>query len=70
MLTQIFSITAMVSIIWVLYGYSLAFTDGGSWNPWVGGFSKAFLRGVDATTLAATFSNNSADILKSKEKPR
>ena len=53
-LTQVFAITAMVSIIWVLYGYSLAFTDGGSMNAWVGGLSKAFMRGVDVTTLAAS----------------
>ena len=56
-LTQVFAITAVVAIIWVFYGYSMAFTDGGSWNNYVGGFSKAFLRGVDLTTLAATFSN-------------
>ena len=56
-LTQVFAITAVVAIIWVFYGYSMAFTDGGSWNAYVGGFSKAFLRGVDLTTLAATFSN-------------
>jgi ammonium transporter, Amt family len=41
----------------VLYGYSLAFTNGGSLNAFIGGFSKVFLNGVDATTKAATFSN-------------
>jgi ammonium transporter, Amt family len=56
-LTQVFTITAIVSIIWVCYGYSLAFTDGGPLNPWIGGLSKAFLRGVDLTTLSATFTN-------------
>ena len=56
-LTQVFAITAVVAIIWVTYGYSLAFTDGGSWNTFVGGFSKAFLSGVDTTTLVATFTN-------------
>ncbi len=53
-LTQVFMICAIVCLIWVTYGYSLAFTSG---NEIVGGFSKAFLRGVDTTTLAATFSN-------------
>jgi Amt family ammonium transporter len=57
MLTQVFAITSVVAIIWVTYGYSMAFTDGGAWNSYVGGFSKAFLQGVDPTTVVATFSN-------------
>ena len=56
-LTQVFAITCIVALLWVTYGYSLAFTNGGGLNDYVGGFSKAFLRGVDATTTAATFSN-------------
>jgi Amt family ammonium transporter len=53
-LTQTFAIVSVAAIIWCLYGYSLAFTSGG---PFIGGFDKAFLKGVDGTTLAATFSN-------------
>ena len=56
-LTQVLAIVCLVSVIWVFYGYSLTFTSGGGLNDFVGGFSKAFLAGVDATTLAATFSN-------------
>ncbi|HEY0354178.1 MAG TPA: ammonium transporter [Enterovirga sp.] len=56
-LTQVFAITCMVGLIWVIYGYSMAFTNGGSLNPFVGGFSKAFLMGVAPDTTAATFSN-------------
>ena len=56
-LMQVFMIVCLVSIIWVLYGYSLTFTSGGSLNAYIGGFSKAFLRGVDANSVAATFSN-------------
>ncbi len=56
-LSQVFAIVALVSIIWVVYGYSLAFTNGGALNSYIGGFSKMFLSGVDATTVAATFSN-------------
>ena len=56
-LTQVFAIACLAALVWVLYGYSLAFTNGGGLNDYVGGFSKAFLRGVDATTVAATFSN-------------
>jgi Amt family ammonium transporter len=53
-LMQVLTIVAVASLIWVCYGYSLAFTGG---SPYIGGLSKAFLKGVDATTLAATFSN-------------
>lgn len=57
MLTQVFAISAVICLIWVIYGYSLAFSYGGSMDTYVGGFSKAFLAGVDATTLVPTFSN-------------
>jgi Amt family ammonium transporter len=56
-LMQVFAIVCMVAIIWVLYGYSLAFTSGGAWNSYVGGFDKAFLKGVSVESVAATFSN-------------
>jgi Amt family ammonium transporter len=57
MLLQVFSITCMVAIIWVIYGYSLAFTGGGPFNEYVGGFSKIFLMGVTPESNVATFSN-------------
>ena len=53
-LMQVLTIVCIASLVWVGWGYSLAFTSGG---PFIGGLSKAFLKGVDATTLAATFSN-------------
>jgi Amt family ammonium transporter len=56
-LAQVFAIVALVGVLWVLYGYSMAFTNGGGLNDFVGGFSKVFLKGVDPTTTAATFSN-------------
>jgi Amt family ammonium transporter len=56
-LTQVFAIVSIVAILWVLYGYSLTFTNGGGLNDYIGGFSKAFLKGVDPTAVAATFSN-------------
>jgi ammonium transporter, Amt family len=56
MLMQVFTIVCIVCLIWVLYGYSLAFT-GGPWNDYVGGLSKAFLKGVTPDSTAATFSN-------------
>ncbi|WP_298285276.1 ammonium transporter [Novosphingobium sp.] len=54
-LMQVFMIVSVAALVWVSWGYSMAFTSGG---PFVGGFSKMFLKGVDATTYAATFSNN------------
>ena len=56
-LTQVFAIVSIVALIWVFYGYSLAFTNGGGVNDFVGGLSKAFLRGVDPNSTVATFSN-------------
>jgi Amt family ammonium transporter len=53
-LTQVFMICAVVCLLWVTYGYSLAFTGG---NPFIGGLSKAFLNGVTTSSMAATFSN-------------
>ncbi|MDT0506999.1 ammonium transporter [Novosphingobium sp. MMS21-SN21R] len=54
-LMQVFMIVSVAALVWVSWGYSMAFTSGG---PFIGGFSKVFLMGVDATTYAATFSNN------------
>ncbi|MEY3658904.1 MAG: hypothetical protein RLZZ561_355 [Pseudomonadota bacterium] len=55
LLMQVFMIVSIAALVWVGWGYSLAFTSG---TPYLGGLSKAFLQGVDATTMAATFSNN------------
>ncbi len=56
-LTQVFAISAVVAIIWVTYGYSLAFSYGGAMDSYIGGLDKMFLRGVDVTTTVATFTN-------------
>jgi Amt family ammonium transporter len=56
-LAQVFAIVSIVALIWVAYGYSLTFTGGGGLNDYIGGFSKAFLKGVDANSNVATFSN-------------
>jgi Amt family ammonium transporter len=55
-LTQTLVITCIVMIVWALWGYSEAFSDGAGLNVWVGGFSKAFLKGVDTATTVETFS--------------
>ncbi len=54
-LMQCTMITAMVMVIWVVYGYSFAF--GGGTGPFFGGFGKLFLAGVTADSMAATFTD-------------
>lgn len=56
-LMQVFMIVSIASLVWVCWGYSIAFTSGGD-NHFFGGLSKAFLMGVSATSASATFSNN------------
>jgi len=56
-LMQVLMIVSIAALVWVGWGYSMAFTSGGD-NHFFGGFSKAFLSGVTASTYAATFSNN------------
>ena len=48
-LMQCFAIACIVSIAWVIYGYSLAFTEG---NAFIGGTSALFLAGIGRDTLA------------------
>jgi Amt family ammonium transporter len=55
MLMQVFFTVCSVCLIWVIYGYSLAFSEGGSLNAFVGGFSKAFLAGIKPSSTAETF---------------
>jgi Amt family ammonium transporter len=56
-LMQSFAITCLVSIIWVVIGYTLAFTPG---NSFIGGFSRFFMAGMNyikgdkATTLTVS----------------
>ena len=54
-LSQTFAIVALVGVIWSLYGYSVAFGDGGSLSPYIGGLNKIFLKGVTGSSLAPTF---------------
>jgi len=53
-LMQCFAIACVVSILWVIYGYSLAFGDGGSMNAWIGGLDNAFLANVTRESLSGT----------------
>lgn len=53
---QVYATVAAVTVIWMMYGYSLAFTPGGGTAPFVGDLSKAFLSGINTDSVAATFS--------------
>ncbi|MBI5437715.1 MAG: ammonium transporter [Nitrosomonadales bacterium] len=57
-LMQVFSIFALIIVLWAIYGYSLAFTEG---NAFIGGFDRLFLKGIfdpatGSVANAATFS--------------
>ncbi len=59
-LMQVFVVFSLITVLWCVYGYSLAFTEG---NAFFGGFSRLFLNGTfDPATgnfsLAGTFSKN------------
>jgi ammonium transporter, Amt family len=54
---QSFAITAMVTVLWAVLGYSLAFTNGGEANAFIGGTSRIMLTGMGnevAHSLAAS----------------
>ena len=52
-LMQVFVVTSMIYVLWVVYGYTVAFTAG---NPFIGSFDKLFLKGITPDSVAATFS--------------
>nr|WP_275889087.1 ammonium transporter [Desulfobulbus rhabdoformis] len=52
-LMQVFTVFCLCVVLWVLYGYSVAFTEG---NAFFGGFSKILLKGVGVESVAGTFS--------------
>jgi Amt family ammonium transporter len=51
---QCFAITGLVTVLWVILAYSLAFEDGGSLNDYVGSLGKMFLSGVTVDSLSGT----------------
>jgi len=52
-LLQVFAVFSLISVLWVLYGYSIAFTEG---SAFFGSLDKAFLKGITPDSVAATFS--------------
>ena len=60
LLMQCFTLTGLITVIWIVIGYSIAFDTNGmmskvtNGHSFVGGLSKAFLRGVNADSLSGT----------------
>ncbi len=61
-LMQVFVVFSLITVLWCIYGYSIAFTEGsGATSPFFGGFSRLFLNGTfnpadGSFSTAATFS--------------
>jgi Amt family ammonium transporter len=52
-LMQVFVVSALIYVLWAIYGYTLAFGGDGKF---FGGFDKLFLKGITPESVAATFS--------------
>src|SRR5512140_1036050 len=53
-LMQCVSITCLVSLLWIVAGYGLAFGDGGAAQPVIGSLGKAFLSGIGRDSVRGT----------------
>jgi Amt family ammonium transporter len=52
-LMQVFIVCSLLTVLWFVYGYSIAFTEG---NAFFGGFDRLFLKGLTPDSTSATFS--------------
>ena len=52
-LMQVFVVTSLIYVLWVIYGYTFTFTGG---SPFIGGMDKLFFKGITPDSIAATFS--------------
>ena len=52
-LMQVFVVMCLIYVLWMVYGYSLAFT---AHNPFIGSLDKIFFKGITPDSVAATFS--------------
>jgi ammonium transporter, Amt family len=52
-LMQVFVVSSTIYVLWVIYGYTVAFSAG---TPFYGGFDKLFFQGITPDSIAATFS--------------
>ncbi len=53
-LMQCFATTCLITVLWMVAGYSLAFKDGGDYQPYIGGLSHFMLNGIGKDTLSGT----------------
>ena len=53
-LMQCFALTCLMSILWLVVGYSLAFGDGGSLNQFIGGLNNFLMSGIQEETLSGS----------------
>ena len=51
-LVQNLAVFSLVAVLWALYGYSIAFTEG---SPFIGGWDRLFANGLNAASIGATF---------------
>ncbi|HEX5649484.1 MAG TPA: ammonium transporter [Steroidobacteraceae bacterium] len=54
LLMQVFMTFCLIALLWAIYGYSLAFTQGST--SFIGGFDRLFMAGLTTSSVAATFS--------------
>ena len=60
---QSFATTCIVTVVWMVIAYSLAFTDGGSMNAYIGGMSRFLLKDMEVGTLKGTIFSRSLSTL-------
>ncbi|MCH8237870.1 MAG: ammonium transporter [Proteobacteria bacterium] len=53
-IVQSFAVTCLMTVLWMIIGYSLAFTNGGGMNAFVGGLDKFLLMGMGVADLSGT----------------
>jgi len=53
-LMQVFVVFSLLTVLWAIYGYSVAFSGTATW---IGGFERLFLAGINADSMAATFTD-------------
>ncbi len=51
---QSFAVTCLMTVLWMIVGYSLAFGDGGDMNAYIGGMDRLLLRGMGVDALTGT----------------
>ncbi len=56
-LMQVFTIFSLITVLWVVYGYSIAFTQGhiAALSPFFGSLDNIFMKGITPDTVAGTF---------------